>query len=69
MKVWMVWQNIESNAGVIIKELEGVYDSESKAQTFMNQKEVEWRNDAINAYGEVAEEFDSPFFIEFAPVQ
>ena len=57
-RVWIVWQNHYPN-----NTIEGVFDSESKAQNAMTEMEAEWRSQMSISHGDAASEVESPFFI------
>ena len=64
MLVWILWQNHYQT-----RSLEGVFDSESKAQNAMTEMEADWRSQMLISHGEAAEDMESPFVIESEPLQ
>ena len=64
-KVWMVWKDVDFNQDW----LEGVFNSEAKAEDAMDELFNEWLNDRKKVFGEEAENFDSPFFLTEEVVQ
>ena len=64
-KVWMVWKTVDFGQDW----LEGAFDSEAKAQKAMDEMFNEWLNDRKKVFGEEAEDFESPFVMDFVNVQ